>query len=105
MTSQYLGTTAPSSTTNPPIELVNSLGGQANRQNPGSASWYYNSSNSSTELTTAGFFTDAQALGMKAGDIVFCVYNTSAGSTTPIPYMGCIGIASSTGATLHTLTS
>jgi len=105
MTTSYVGTTAASSVANPPVELINSLGGQLNRPNPGSAVWYYNSTNSSTEASTANFFTDGQALGMKAGDIVYVVYSTSVGSTSIIPYIGCIGSVSTSGATLHTLSS
>lgn len=105
MTTSYLGTTQLSSVANPPIELLNSLGGQLNRPGAGSAVWYYNSTNSSTEFSTANFFTDGYYLGMKAGDIVFCVYTTSAGSTNSIPYMGCIGESSTDGASLHTVTS
>lgn len=105
MAASYLGTTAASSVSNPPIEMFNALGGSANRTLAGTAVWSYCSTNSATEVTTAGFFSDAASLGMKAGDIVFGIYATSVGSTNPIPYMGCIGVVSSTGATLHTLSS
>lgn len=101
----YVGTTAASSVANPPIEMLNSLGGSGNRPTPGSAVWLYSSTNTSTEFTAVGFFTDGQALGMKVGDILFGVYQTSVGSTAPIPYMGCIGAVSSTGASLHTASS
>ncbi len=105
MTTAYVGTTAASSVANPPIELMNSLGGQGNRPLAGSALWYYNSSNSSTEFTTSNFFTDGYYLGMKAGDVVICVYTASAGSTAPIPYLCAIGECSTDGATVHTATS
>lgn len=105
MAASYLGTTAASSVSNPPVELMNSLGGQGNRPGAGSALWYYNSTNTSTEVTTANFFTDGLQLGMKAGDIVFVNYTTSIGSTAVIPYMGSIGIVSTLGATLNTLSS
>lgn len=105
MTTSYLGTTAASSVANPPVQLLNSLGGQGNRPGAGSGLWYYNSTNSSTEASTANFFTDGLALGMKQGDIVFCVYSTSIGSSAVIPYTGVIGTVSTSGATLHTLSS
>lgn len=105
MTASYLGTTAASSVSNPPIEMYNSLGGQTNRPGAGSAMWYYNSTNTSTEVTTANFFTDGQALGMKVGDIVQVVYTTSVGSSSVIPYQGCIGAVSTNGATLHSISS
>lgn len=105
MAAAYVGTTAASSVANPPIEMYNSLGGQGNRPGAGSAMWYYNSTNSSTEVTTANFFTDGQALGMKVGDVVIAVYTTSAGSSSVIPYMGCVGAVSTSGVTLHTISS
>lgn len=105
MAASYVGTTAASSLANPPFELLNTLGGQGNRNCPGTAIWSYVSTNTSTEVTTANFFTDGFYLGMKVGDIVFCVYQTSAGSTSPLPYMGCVAVSSTSGVTLASLTS
>lgn len=105
MAALYVGTTAASSVANPPFELLNTLGGAANRICPGTAVWSYCSTNTSTEVTTANFFTDGQSLGMRVGDIVFCVYQTSAGSTSPIPYMGCVAASSTSGVTLGSMTS
>lgn len=105
MAALYVGTTAASSISNPPWNLLDVLGGAVNRPAPGSAIWSYCSTNTSTEVTTANFFTDGQALGMAAGDIIFVNYCTSLGSTAIIPYMGTIGLVSTSGATLHTLTS
>jgi hypothetical protein len=105
MAALYVGTTAASSIANPPYQLLDTLSGQGNRPAPGSALWGYCSTNTSTEVTTANFFTDGQALGMSAGDIIFVNYCTSLGSTSIIPYMGTIGAVSTNGATLHTLTS
>jgi hypothetical protein len=105
MTASYLGTTQLSSVANPPFELMNTLGGAANRICPGTALWSYCSTNSATEVTTANFFSDGVQLGMKVGDIVFVVYQTSVGSTSPLPYMGVIGASSTSGVTLTSLTS
>ena len=105
MASQYLGTTAASSVSNPPVLLLSPFGGTHNTPCPGGKIWGYQSTNTTTEVTTAGFFTDGQALGMQVGDIVMGVYQTSVGSSSPYPYMGCIATASSTGCTLGTATT
>ncbi len=105
MTASYVGSTASAATANPPIEMMNALGGVGNSICPGSAVWRYTSTNTATEFTTANFFTDGKVLGMQVGDIVFAVYQTSVGSTAPIPYMGCIAAVSTLGATLATATS
>lgn len=105
MSASYVGTTAASSVANPPICLIHGLGGQGNQTCPGNSIWSYCSTNTTTEVTTANFFTDGQALGMKVGDIVFGVYQTSVGSTSPIPYMGAIGQVSTAGANIATATT
>lgn len=103
MASSYLGTTAASSVTNPPILVFSPLGG-GKGPNVGQKLWSYQSTNTTTEVTTAGFFTDGQSLGMAIGDVVMGTYCTSAGSAS-YPYMGCISAASSTGCTLNTATT
>lgn len=103
MASQYLGTTAGSSVANPPVLVWSPIGG-GKGPNAAQKWWSYASTNSTTEVTTAGFFTDGQNLGMGIGDTVFGVYCTSAGSAS-YPYMGCITAASSTGCTMNTATT
>lgn len=105
MTSLYVGTTAPSSTTNPPLDITSQLGGSVNAPCPGNRLWFYCSTNTTTEVTTANFFTDGSQLGMKVGDVVLGVYTTSANSSTPYPYLGCIAAVSTSGATLGSATS
>jgi hypothetical protein len=105
MAASYIGATAASSIANPPVELLNALGGAGNSITPGTAVWRYTSTNTATEFTTSNFFTDGYQLGMKVGDIVFCVYQTSVGSTSPIPYMGCVAVSSTSGVTLASATS
>lgn len=43
--------------------------------------WMYNSTNLTTDLTAAGFFSDGVALGMRPGDLVIGTQYTSAGSS------------------------
>jgi hypothetical protein len=57
-------------TTNPPSKIASTVGGNG--------LWYYTSTNdvsgtSSGDVGEAGFFTNAEALGMRVGDIVFAV--------------------------------
>ncbi len=69
----YFGTTAASSVANPPMRLGGSLGGGLNQTSTtgaGGSVWLYGSTNPSTDLTSANFFTDAFYLGMRQGDLV-----------------------------------
>jgi hypothetical protein len=81
----YAGTTAASSLANPPIQLVRALASGGNTSGGTSAGlaaataggvggglWLYYSTNSSTEMYAANFFSDAFYLGMKQGDVVIC---------------------------------
>lgn len=90
----YSGTTAASSVSNPPI-LVSRIAGartvlgttqstqwsSASPRSGGLGLWQYNSTNLTTDLTAAGFFSDGQALGMQIGDILIFSQYTSAGSS------------------------
>jgi tetrahydromethanopterin S-methyltransferase subunit D len=79
----YLGTTAATTLQNPPILLARGMGsgfqttggtsaGVAAGTGVGHGLWMYASTNSSTEVLAANFFSDGFYLGMKAGDIVMC---------------------------------
>jgi hypothetical protein len=104
----YSGTTAATSLANPPRQvLVASMsmivgatglttlpaapGGQ------GGGLWYYSSTNLTTDLVAAGFFSDGKALGMKPGDLVAGVQFSSAGSTVTT-FLGAITSISTAGA-------
>lgn len=43
--------------------------------------WLYNSTNLTTDMTAAGFFSDGVSLGMRPGDVVIGTQYTSAGSS------------------------
>lgn len=82
----YSGTTAASSLQNPPIQLARTLASGGNTSGGTSAGvaagtqggiggglWMYYSTNSSTELLAANFFSDGFYLGMKVGDVVIAI--------------------------------
>ncbi|HQU17307.1 MAG TPA: hypothetical protein PLO69_14595 [Gammaproteobacteria bacterium] len=107
----YKGTTAASTDRNPPINLLSVIGGGPKNTYAGVLSpttaqstafyvggaglWYYRSSDSSTLVQTAGYFTDGLGLGMKTGDVMFCVHQTSYG-TSPDLSVGVVVTTDST---------
>lgn len=118
----YYGTTQASSIANPPRQMVapfatnpalvgstNYLTTQgstyANNSNaPGGAGgglWFYASTNLTTDLVAANFFSDGFYLGMRAGDIVQGAQFSSLGSTVTT-FMGAITSVTTAGASLST---
>lgn len=119
----YFGTTQASSLANPPRLLIGALA--ANPAQPGSTMflstqgstaayantpggggvggqvWYYASTNLTTDLTGANFFSDAFYMGMRPGDLVMGVQFTSAGSSV-ITFQGALGSVTTAGAALST---
>ena len=105
----YSGSTAGSTSANPPVLLVGGtptygaanavLGSSLNTTSAyyggGFNIWKYNSSDASTLLQGAGYFTDGLALGMKYGDIMIHVCQTSLG-TSPTMNIGVIVTTNST---------
>lgn len=90
----YSGTTAASSVSNPPILLsriagVRTILGTSGltgwtsgvTRAGGIGLWQYISTNLTTDLTPAAFFTDGYQLGMQVGDLLLNVQYTSAGSS------------------------
>lgn len=103
----YSGTTAASSVSNPPNQIARVIGGRLSASSSASAGgggglWLYNSTNLTTDMTVASFFTEAYYLGMKQGDIVMGVHASSAGSTTQVAYVGAVGAVTTAGAALST---
>lgn len=96
----YSGATAASSLANPPIRIGGGMGG-VNKVSTGTGGgrqlWLYNSSNGTTQLQDANFFTDALYLGMQAGDMIQGVCAT--GSSICV-YVGVIGAVTSDGAAI-----
>ena len=98
----YSGATAASSVANPPQCISQPLtrGTSALTGNKPQL-WLYSSTNLTTDLTGANFFTDAWYLGMRPGDIINGTQYTSAGSSV-ISYQGSIGAVTTAGAALST---
>ena len=118
----YYGTTQASSIANPPKLLFSpmatnpALAGStnylttqgstyANNANaPGGGGlqiWGYTSTNLTTDIVAANFFSDGFRLGMRAGDIVHGVQFTSLGSSQ-ICFTGSIASVTTAGASLST---
>lgn len=118
----YFGSTQLSSIANPPRQLIapfavnpalpgstqylSTQGSTAanNANAPGGGGgglWYYASTNLTTDLTAANFFSDGFTLGMKAGDLVMGAQFTSLGSSV-VTFTGAIQSVSTAGASLST---
>lgn len=99
----YKGTTELSSVANPPRCLTAGLWGSRAADVIGSTTirgqnvWLYNTTDSCTDLVTANWFTDAQKLGMKEGDLIFGTFTTGSSVSA---YMGVIGGVSTAGAAI-----
>lgn len=96
----YFGSTELSSVQNPPQLIGASAGartilGTSNMtawssgvtRAGGMQTWRYISTNLTTDVVVAGFFTDGQRLGMQIGDVLVGIQYSSAGSSF-ISYMG-----------------
>ena len=116
----YLGTTASSSVSNPPIRIWGGMGAGADVRITGGTTMYTNGIGAgfgfgqqgwvyhTTDITSAplasGYFSDAKALGMRPGDVVtFVQQGSSVGSSQMLRFMA-IGVVSSNGASLSTAT-
>lgn len=88
--------TEASSDRNPPVQMValiaptintyGSILGTATAQSTqrydnGGALWYYRSSDPTTLAMNAGYFTDGQSRGMKTGDVMMVVEQSSYGTS------------------------
>jgi hypothetical protein len=108
----YYGTTAASTDRNPPINIIPSFGRVQNTYagvlSPssvqstanyvgGAGLWYYRSSDSSTLACAAGYFTDGLQLGMKTGDAMIYVHQSSYGTSPDIALGVIVTSASSAG--------
>lgn len=118
----YFGTTQASSLANPPRQLIAPLAnnaaligsteflstqGSTATNNPngpgggGGALWFYTSTNLTTDISAANFFSDGFYLGMRAGDLVTGSQFTSLGSSV-VTFTGSIVSVSTAGASLST---
>lgn len=100
----YVGTSVASTLQNPPICIQSGLGigrGSSDLTGNNRNVWLYNSTNRTTDLTVANFFTDAWYLGIRPGDIMMGTQYTSAGSSV-ITFQASIGAVTTAGAALTT---
>lgn len=117
----YFGTTQASSIANPPrmvsapfasnapvtgsTAFLSTQGSTAAYANApggnGGSLWVYSSTNLTTDIVAANFFSDGFYLGMKPGDIVMGSQFTSAGSSV-ITFQGSVQSVSTAGASLST---
>lgn len=113
----YLGSTQATSLANPPRCLISGFAGvpkstQLSTAVPsdgarsayalqGGAVWLYASSHGSTAVMDTNFFTDAQRLGIRPGDLLLGYQWTTLGSSL-VMYMGVFGSVSTAGANLST---
>lgn len=114
----YFGSTQASSIANPPRQLIGPMAQNpaqlgstmylstqgstaANNANApgggGGSLWFYASTNLTTDLSAANFFSDGFYLGMRPGDVVQGAQFTSLGSSV-ITFLGAITLVSTAGA-------
>ena len=96
----YYGTTA--TTPNAPQAISQPLtrGSTSTQLLTGKPSvWLYSSSNYTTDLQAAGFFSDAQTLGMRFGDIVLgSQFDASTAGSSQVCFVGTLGALTTAGA-------
>ena len=94
MTATYYGSTAGTTLANPPAEVFSVIGGKL--QYPGVLTtsakggkvFFYSSTNTPSDMNTAGTITDGAQLGMSPGDLLVGVFNGGAATTDCYPYLG-----------------
>ena len=105
MTVTYNGTTAGTTSANPPVVVAQPMSGSFNNAPSltGGRIWRYNSTNYSTDISNGGTasITDAKALGMEAGDLILGVTSTAA-STVPFIWLGTVISVTTSGAYIST---
>lgn len=103
----YVGSTGASSVANPPVLVARAGLAPTNNVNSTSVAegmglWMYNSSNLTTDITAANFFTDAKRLGMRNGDVMLATTFSTQSSTGHVLVTGIITGVSTSGANLST---
>jgi len=93
----YNGATAGTTLANPPI-LAHSFSWNGSVPNSpgltGAKLWFFTSTNVVADLTAPGAIADGYSLGMRVGDILLGV-SASAGSSSPIAFLGVVGLQAS----------
>jgi hypothetical protein len=100
----YKGSTAGTSVggANPPICIGGGLGAYLNTgstaQPIGMRLWFHGTTDTSTGPFVSGYFTDAEKLGMKQGDVMIVSAQMSTVSSSQQLYIGIVGAISTAGA-------
>lgn len=102
----YKGSTELSSVANPPICIGGGVGGGTNVGSTttpiGNKLWFYGTTDTTTGAFTSNYFTDAQTLGMKQGDVMIVSALASTVSSSQPLYFGIVGAVSTSGTQLST---
>lgn len=89
------------STTNPAVNVLSHLGGlAANSTSIYSRAiglWFYKTSDGTTNMSDAGYFSNGLYLGMKRGDLLIAVCQSTESSTGSMMSMGVLASSNSTG--------
>ena len=106
MTATYYGTTAGSTLQNPPIVVAQAMMGVIGNAPgmKGGRLWFYTSTNYSTDISNSGtpIILDAEALGMKSGDLLLGVASSSDGDPAPFCFIMPVVSVSTSGALFST---
>lgn len=116
----YLGTTQLSSVSNPPVKIWSGMGagvdvritggttmyvsGTGKGLNFGQQGWVYHTTDITSAPLASGYFTDAKALGLRPGDIMFFVQQATSVPSSQMLRMMAIGQVTSDGAAFSTAT-
>lgn len=94
----YSGSTATSP--NPPIAMIPNIGGgpvsSTSVYSRSRQLWFYNTSDGSTVLQNAAYFTDGKDLGFRVGDAMIAVCASTESSTGHLSVVGVLVTTNST---------
>ena len=104
----YVGSTAASSVANPPFQIGGGfLAGRSVNESTTAANggnlWFYNSTETLAAVAVANYFTDAQRLGMRSGDVMLCSLRTGEASCVQLLTIGVVCEVSTSGAQLSSI--
>ena len=98
----YLGTTAGSTSANPPVHVAGPMTNLNNSAGlTGARLWMMQTTDTAGTIEAANFITDGKQLGMTAGDVLLAIIS-SAASTTPTMLFAPIVSVTTSGVTLST---
>ncbi len=92
----------------PPVRVSHGMLTQSSNQEStvaagGGSLWTYTSTNSAAAVIATGYFTDAERLGMRNGDVMICSLRTGETSSLQVITIGIVCELSSSGAQLSSV--